>query len=114
MNYRGYDFSRKGQEKFYKDIERQKQEIRNMEIDENTKESLLSQTENLSREYQKSKIRYLNSQIFKVKAEANAKKVDKSARTIASKLSEINDGLEDIKKKHVPGNHLMDGKNSWN
>ena len=114
MDYRGYGFTREGQEMFYRDIRKQKQEIENMNIDEDVKEDLISQTDNLVKEYESSKIRHLNAQIFKIKSEADSKRIENASKTIASKLREINDGLEDIKKKHVPGNHLMDGKNSWN
>lgn len=114
MNYGGYGFSREGREKFYEDIEKQKKEIGSMDIDEDTRENLLSQTENLVKEYEKSKIRHLNSKIYKIKAENNIKKTENARKTIVSKLREINDNLEHWKKMNVPGKHLMYGDISYN
>jgi len=114
MDYKGYGFTRKGQERFYRDIEKQKQEISNMDVDECTKENLLEQTENLIKEYEKSKIRHLNSEIYKIRSEENSKKRDRAVKTITSKLGEINDSLEHWKKMNVQGKHLMYKDNSYN
>lgn len=114
MDSSGYGFSREGQKKFYEDIEKQKKEIKNMDIDEDTREDLLGQTENLIKEYEKSKIRHLNSKIYKIKAKNNIKKTERAHKTIVSKLNDINDNLEHWKKMNVPGKHLMYGDISYN
>lgn len=114
MDYSSYGFSVREQKRFYRDLENEKQDIRDMEIDEKTKEGLISQTNKLADTYEKSKIRYLNSKILEVRAGKSTKKIENASRTIVSKLGEINDNLEHWKKTNIPGKHLMDGDNSYN
>lgn len=113
MDYNGYGSSRKEQERFYGDLEKKKQEIRNMEIDEKTKEDLLSQTNKLADAYEKRRISDLNSRILEIRAGNSAERLENASKTIVSKLSEINDNIEHWKKMNISGKHLMDGNNSY-
>ncbi|HKL23946.1 MAG TPA: hypothetical protein VJ912_01285 [Candidatus Nanoarchaeia archaeon] len=114
MDYRGYGFTREGSKRFYRDIEKKKEDINKMEISEDVREDLLNQTEKLVEEYERSKIRHINTKIYEIRTKSNIKKQNKKVKKIKSKLEEINDNLGHIKKNHVFGKHLMYGDNSYN
>ena len=114
LDYNGYGFTRKGSERFYQDINKQKEEIKKMDLSEDVKNDLLSKTEKLTEEYEISKRRHINSRIFEIRAKAGFERQEKNARKIKSYLEEINDGLEHFKKSNVPGKHLMYRDNSYN
>jgi len=114
MDFNGYGFDKKDSERFYQDMDSKKQEINEMDVDKETKKSLLSQADEVIKEYERTKIRCLNAEIYDIRRNSVLDKARKDKKYIESKLEERNHNTGIWKKLNVPRDHLMYKNNSWN